>query len=281
MALNRLKNRLEKRGLKENTIETHMRNMRIILDGAGIKTITEKNKDKIVNFIDNERLKRGGKTSNNTKKARYKCILAYLRDGKRKKLYKEFNDIYSEISGIVDKQLGENKLKPEEKENYTEWKELKKLDQSRLNENQKIFLSFIFNDELFLRLSYFKIKLKNYDEDNDNYIKNGVLYMNDFKNVAKLGSQKFTLSKKTLELVKNIDNEYLFTNHSYKHPAHSSFITKLFKKTINKSLNNNLLRKIYVNSFDLGNMTNNEIDKIAKRMLNTRETLLNNYKKVD
>ena len=272
--INKLENKLTKEGLKESSIKTHISNLEKIINNTGIKKVNEKNKNKIVETIENEPI------SDNTKKSRYKTLLVLLRnEEKNKKLWEFFNVKIKETNVKVDKVLKENKFSSKELDNKVKWKDIKKIKPKNLNE--EIFLSLIVNDNLFLRLEVFNIKLDEFNETTDNYIDGPFLHMNSFKNISKLGPQKFSLSDKTTDIIEKIKGSWLMSNHVINPSGKSKWIKRFFNKNVGKEINNNLLRKIYVNKFDFNKLSGAKLDKIAKKMLNTSNTIRENYMKVN
>lgn len=280
--MSRLKTQAEKvfadKGLKESTINNYMRNLTKIIDNAGVKSITNKTKDKIATYIDSI-------PNLGTRKNFYKVLTSLLVDNRKKKdVYKFFLDKLLALNPQITKKLKKNKFKDKELENKVEWKDIKKIKMEDLTDDMKIVFSMIKNDNLFLRLEYFTIKLKNFDKDNDNYIEGNTLVMNKFKNVKEFGAQRFRLSKKTMSLVKKRgEQEYLLDSHSLAQSSKSEFISRMFKKGLGKPINNNLLRKIYINEVlkKFNKMTNEQLEKKARRMLNTPQMWIEIYRKVD
>jgi hypothetical protein len=272
----KMTNHFNNQNLANGTKNLYIKYTKSLIDNTEIKAFTDKTKDKVVNFIETRK-------SDSQKKDYYKPILNYLRDNKRKKKIYEFYVMkIKEIGKKIDDELKENKYKIKEKENKVEWKEIINIDMSKLNDEEKLLMSFIINDNLFLRLAVMTIKKRDYDEEKDNYVKGKVLHMNDFKNKNKLGSQKFTLSKKTLDLVKKMDNdEYLFSRGLSSKKVQSTFISRTFNKALGKKINNNLLRKIYINEMLKSNLSNKELEGKARRMLNTLNMWNSVYRKVD
>jgi len=269
---------LESKGLKQITIDGYIRDLTKLRTNVKSTSKTFKyfnRTEKILTYINSV-------TNLNTKDNLFKPIMNILRD--RPKQLSTYNIYLVESRKLrkeIQGKLKENKFTKKELDNKIEWKDI--VDLKLINMNEKLYKSFIINDNLFLRLAYFSIKHKNFDKD-DNYVDKGILYMNQFKNVDSLGRQKFKLSKKTLELIKlNSADDYIFTNHKISISGLSKFVSRIFKKKLNKSVNNNLLRKIYVNHIlkTLPNITNKQIEEKARKMLNTFGVWISTYRKVD
>lgn len=277
--ITKLQTKLENEGLKESSIKTHIRNLQKIINETGIKKINEKNKNKVVKGIE-EMTFEGKSISNNTKASRYKTLLVLLRnDDNKKELWSFYNQILKEKAKLINNKQKENKFTEKEIDNLIKWKKIKKIKTSNLNE--KIFHSLLVNDNLFLRLEVFNIKLDEYNTTTDNYINGSFLFMNDFKNVAKLGKQKFDLSNKTTDIIEEIKGSWLMTNHATTHSNKSMWIKNFFFKRTGKKINQNLLRKIYINEVLKKNLSTNQFEELARKMLNTFTTWNNNYRKVN
>jgi hypothetical protein len=269
-------NHFNNQDLADRTKEQYIRNTKKLIENTEIKTFTDKTKDKVINYIETF-------SNKGTRKNYYKPILNYLRDNKRKKkIYEFYRMKIKELEGKIQDELGENKYKIKEKENKVEWKTIIDIDMSKLNDEEKLFMSFIINDNLFLRLAVMTIKKRDYDEEKDNYIKGKVLYMNDFKNKRYIGSQKFNLSKKTLDLVKKLDYDgYVFSRHNSSNKVQSTFVSRMFNKALGKKITQTLLRKIYINEMLGRGLSNNELENRAKKMLNNLNMWNTTYRKVD
>ena len=193
----------------------------------------------------------------------------------------KLRDFYVEQSNIIRKQVenivNENKLTTKEKDNIVEWKDIVDIKDKLIKLDHKIIYQFIVEEKLFLRLAIFDIKLKNFDKDNDNYIKDDKLVMNDFKNVKSYGSQIFKLKKSTLDLINQVKGDKLF---NLTIDQKKRFINNMFKKYLQKPINNNLLRKIYINEVMKDKLTNNEIKTKARRMLNSYDMWVKDYRKL-
>ena len=258
--------------------------------------LSEKTKDNIPNelkFIDELKIKSSGlkklnskKTIMNylnkiyknprTRKTKIEAIktLLYNHNGESKLrdyYVDEANKLINPINNIKDK----SEYKEEEKEKLVEWSDIVNIKPIGLN--HKIFYQFIVKEKLFLRVKgQFTIKLRNYDEDEDNYIKGNKLVINDFKNKRFIGKQEFILKPETMELVNQVEGDYLLSVIKG-----ADFIINFFKRYLGKKIANNLMRKIYINEVMKSNPSNEEIKKRSKRMLNSPQTWFMEYRKVN
>lgn len=276
--LKTMRTKLEKQNIKSITIDGYMNSLTKIRTNVKSKSIGIKYfklTDKILTYLDTIK-------NTNTRLNLMKPILNLLkREPKLQDTYQIYLSKFNEWKLINNKDKGENKFTEKELKDKVEWKDIVNIKPKKLND--KIFLSLLVNDNLFLRLAFFSIKLDEYNTTTDNYIDGPFLFMNDFKNVKTLGPQKFNLSDKTTDIIKEIKGSWLMSNHNLTNPNKSAWVKRIFNKYLKKSVNNNLLRKIYINHILLNKpkLSNNEIDKLARKMLNTRATWEDTYRKVN
>jgi hypothetical protein len=231
------------------------------------------NPKKMGKLIDDMKTKKNKPISMSSKKSVYK-VLFNITTGEVKEIYREI------VKSDKMREKHRDKYTPVEKTNLVSWDNIKAIKPDTLE--HKIFHSFITVDNLFLRLEYFNIKLKDYNIEKDNYINNKKLYLNNHKTSNKIGVQVFILKKKTLDLIEQVDNEYLFSNHNTPTSSKSRWVVSFFRKYLEKDINNNLLRKIYINEIinKFNVLTTKQIHILAKRMLNSVETWINVYKRL-
>ena len=269
---NELENQLKKEGLKESTIYGYMVSLNK-LEEAGIDKINNETADKIIKFINDMNNK-------NTKKNYYKPVLKYTKT-RNPELYEKFYEDFKKIANSLQKDNKNNKYSKKEINNKVEWEDIRKLGLRKMKTlDDKIFYQFIVKENLFLRLAIFNIKLKDYDEDKDNYIKDGYLFMNDYKNKNSLGKQRFKLKKTTMRLINKVDDDLLLDIGIDKNTK-TNFYKRFFKRHLGKEINNNLLRKIYVNHHDFNKISQNQMEKKARKMLNTPAVWGEFYKKIN
>lgn len=295
---------LNKKDLSENTKETYIKNLLKVRELGNFKQYTINMFKKAEDIIDV--LKEHYEP--NTQQTIIGSILGLLKGNNK------FDDeylLYRERNGALLKRISDkrdlNKLSDKEKMNNEEWNELKKVmlskalkdNNSKVNDfNDSILTSLYFNDEIIPRLEFASVKLNNFNKESDNFIEGNKITFNKFKNVKSLGSQTFKLSSKTKKLIqdfknfrksKNINDDFLFisqrTNKGFINKKFSDFIIGYFKRYTGKSINNNLLRKIYtdylVNKPGYSKLTNAERKKMHIRLLHLPETANSVYRKVE
>ena len=269
-------NKLRSRDIKEITIKGYMNSLRNIRSGVkstskGLKFF--KRTEKIITYMDSI-------DNIQSRMNLMKPILNLLKDEpKLQDTYQIYLLKLREYKEIHMNKQKENKFTDKEIKNISKWKDIKNIKPSSLDE--KVFHSLLVNDNLFLRLEYFSIKLENFNRDTDNWIDGDNLVMNNFKNVKSLGPQKFKLSQKTTDIIDDIRGDWLMTNHNMSQPNRTRWIKNFFKRNTGKDINNNLLRKIFVNEVLKKNLSTNQLEKIARKMLNTFATWNDNYRKVN
>ena len=276
--LETMETKLNTRNIKQITINGYMnglRNLRINVKSTSKTIKFFKRTDKIKVYLDSvENL--------NTRKNILKPILNLLKDEpKLQDTYQFYYLINKDLVNKINKKIGENKFTKKETKNKITWLDVINIKPEGLDE--KIYHSLLVNDNVFIRLEHFNIKLDEYDEKTDNYIDGPFLFMNSFKNVKSFGPHKINLSDETTDIIENIRGSWLVSNHGISQSGRGKWITRFFKKRTGKSVNNNLLRKIYINHVlkSLPNITNNQITERAKKMLNSKETWINTYRKVN
>lgn len=106
------------------------------------------------------------------------------------------------------------------------------------------------------RLEYLTMKWKNYDERKDNYVKEGIITLNDYKTASSYKQYRFAVGKYLEDELEKIrkyreteENEYLFglkqqvVQSGYK----TRLVQKVFDEVCGLRLSVNILRKLYIN----------------------------------
>jgi len=118
-------------------------------------------------------------------------------------------------------------------------------------------------------LDYAEMKVRNFDEDKDNYIKNGTMVFNIYKTAKKYGKQIVKIPKELVPYIKKWTkyqkNDYLLFANNDK-PLNSSQITKLLNTIFGKKVSVDILRHVYLSNYykDIPNLK--DMVKIAADM---------------
>lgn len=264
------------KGLKEISVKNNTATIKVIFDNVS------SNKEGLLFFRDKAKIMRfiNTRENPNTRHSYIKAILSLLNDNKKLRVpYLFFRKELSKTTEKIVEKVDKNEFSDREKEKIVSWETLISIKPTRLD--HKIYMSFIKNDNIFLRLKIFTIKLKKFDKKTDNYIIGDKLVMNDFKNVKSLGQQTFTLSKETMELVSLLGEENDLFNIGGDQSTRSKLIKNMFNKFLDKPIGDVLIRKIYITSVLKTNPTNEDIKIKARKMLNTFEMWMTNYRKIE
>jgi len=200
----------------------------------------------------------------------------------------------------------------DKKEIYSVVRQLKKIITPLLNKEeltrkeldliQQYILAYLYSgkDIKPLRNDYANMKIVRdgivVDLDlNFNYLvlaKKPYFLINQYKTSNRYGSLKLDITTKELKetLIKYVsklgdEQEYLFLNHTTATPITENgltkYITKIFKKFLNKSIAPSLLRSIYISSIDFSKMSYKTKSKIAREMGHSFDTQQKHYLKIE
>ena len=132
------------------------------------------------------------------------------------------------------------------------------------------------------RLDWVYMKVKNYNEDTDNYIKRGSFVFNKFKTAKSKGQQKIKVPKVLAPLIKKLSEihncDYLFVNskgEAFSPSLYSQKIKSLFGVT------QDLLRSIFLSELYKDVPKLKLLEETAQQMGNTISAALNFYVKHD
>ena len=316
----KIQNYLKKRGtLKENSIKTYARNLAIIRDLSGYKKndfFYLKDTDKIQQIV-NDHYK-----TTSSKKTIYNSIFSVI---KHSKLSSKAKDFYynkmMEYKKILTKETDSNKMNESQKEKWTSWENINtvsdkikeemeslKLTNKRVKKKyyslyKKYMVVLLYTKLPPLRLDYYKIKIfthkthindENYLVINNDEVK---LYLNDYKNVGKMGKVVLDYPDAIEDELRKWYNfkkengyptEYLFySNHENKLFTSNSFgkfLTSIFKHYLKIPLTVNMLRHIYetelITSKDYNKMTIAQKEEQHKKLLHDFSTA-QRYVKLD
>jgi len=100
-------------------------------------------------------------------------------------------------------------------------------------------------------LDFALMKIRNFDEETDNYYKKGVCYFNNYKTKDVYGKQSLTVPKELNDILKkwlkiNQTNYMLFSSNGK--GLNSSQITKILNKIFGLNISRSMLRHIYLSN---------------------------------
>ena len=205
---------------------------------------------------------------------------------------------------LIDDKVKENKVKPEKLKEYVSLKELKKIVPLVTDLQDKLLIS-LYVLQPPLRNDYAGVKLlkknKPYAErKKGNYMvmrpKSWMFYLNEYKNVAQFGPQKYKYSTKfnpeiykiLLESYEVNPREYLIekrAGYAMSDGDISKRIQMITKKYINKTLSINDIRKIYetdlINSQQYKSMNFKQKEAEHRKLLHSFTTAHSTYHKTN
>jgi integrase len=134
-------------------------------------------------------------------------------------------------------------------------------------------------------LDYALMKVKNFDEKTENYIKNSKFYFNQYKTSKKYGEQTLAIPKELLGYIKKWtkfqSNEYLLFSSNNKHLS-SSQITKHLNRIFGgKNISVDILRHVYLSNYYKDIPKVKEMENLASSMGHSISTAINQYIKKD
>jgi len=177
--------------------------------------LNNKNTEKVLKYVE-------GLNSNQTKKSLLSALFIITNNEDYKtdmlKYVKEVNDNYK-AQKTDDKRLKNlisfNQVKEIVNDLKTKYETSKTFDALQ-NYVIALTASGVLEGLPPRRLDYIYMKVKNYDEKEDNYIKRGSFYFNKFKTVKSKGTQKIKIPKMLIPLIKKLSDmsncDYLFVN---------------------------------------------------------------------
>lgn len=246
-----------RKNLGDNSIKTYISSLISInkkMEGEKTPEWFDENAKSIINFLD----KGNPKTS--------KTILSaiYILTGN-----KEIHDKMISLSNEVNEQYKTNKKTDKQQENWISSDKIKEIYQDYYTKTITILKQRIINKydtEIVVKylllaflsgslfpprrsLDFALLKLKNYDEDVDNYYKKGVCYFNNYKTKNVYGKQTLLLPKELNDIIKkwskiNPTNYLLFSSNG-QHLS-SSQITKILNDIFNMNVSTSMLRHIFL-----------------------------------
>jgi hypothetical protein len=133
-------------------------------------------------------------------------------------------------------------------------------------------------------LDYSVMKVRNYDESIDNFLKNSTFYFNQYKTAKKYGEQMLKVPKELLPYIKKWlkfhTNDYLLFSDNDKHLS-SSQITKHLNRMFGKQVSVDILRHVYTSNFYKDMPELKKMNQLAADMGHSVHTCLTQYVKKD
>tara|TARA_R100001163_G_scaffold32976_1_gene25570 strand:+ start:21997 stop:22950 length:954 start_codon:yes stop_codon:yes gene_type:complete len=293
----------KRKNIKDNTIKSYIKSLRILNDKKDFKNISF-----LYNFDDI--MKKIDEFKPATQKAKLASVLVALgtEDKKKDELYKKYNDKLHSISKDYYKRIEDNKKTERESENWVDLNKLMKVlnyhirqikkenihkrDDKKLNKKQKRILQDYLLASLYLlqpprRNVYADTKVisqKDFNElsetekNDNNYLvlssrNKKYFHFGDYKTKKKYGSQKVEVSKKLNSVINlwrhyNKDKEYLLYNTRGEKLTKNSLtkhLQKVFKVSGKNNISSSMLRHIYISS-QVDNEAYKKMKKLADKM---------------
>lgn len=217
---------------------------------------------------------------------------------------KEYRSQMMKDSEETKKAIDKNEMSDKQKENWLSFEQIEKIYKALENRVKPLWEKETLTNKEFQELQnyvilsmyilipprrlldYAELKIHNYDEEKDNYYKDGILYINNYKTKKSHGNAKIDL-KKNIKL-KNILKKWISKN-----PSEYFFIdnkkNKLSVVQLNQRLNNifdgkkvsvNIIRHSFINKIYPETLKPlEELKEIANDMGHNLETALE-YRKI-
>jgi hypothetical protein len=246
-----------RKNLNDNSIKTYISSLMSInkkMDGEKTLEWYDKNAKNIIEFLD----KGNKKTS--------KTILSaiYILNSN-----KEIHDKMISLSNEVNEEYKTNKKTDKQQDNWIPSDKIKDIYKDYYDKTIKILKQRIitkYDTEIVIKylllgflsgsilaprrsLDYALLKIKNYDEDVDNYYKKGVCYFNNYKTKNVYGKQTMVVPKELDDVIKkfnkiNPTDFMLFSTNGQ--PLTSSQITRILNDIFNMNVSTSMLRHIFL-----------------------------------
>jgi integrase len=125
------------------------------------------------------------------------------------------------------------------------------------------------------RLEWATVKVKNYDETTDNYLKKNIVYFNKYKTVGKHGAQQVEIPKDVMPYIKKWlkinESNYLLVNTNGKPFSSSTLSHRLGEIYENPKIGIDILRSIFVSDL-YKDVDTDKLNRIASAMGHQRGT---------
>ena len=245
----------------------------------------------------------------NTRRSYYASLVTILKDftDNEDDAIAFYQKEMMDTKAIVDKQIAENKKTSKEEERWLNWDEVKNVNVSGIKNDTQRLIYLFYTDLAPRRAEYRTLKITNLTaqqlKNTKSYPGNYVvitpagnltrIILNEYKTVDKYGQYIIPLSRSSTlktQLKKYItDNklkagDYLFPPTLRHESGWSKAVRDTFLETTGKSLNINMLRKIYVsyvNELPANQRTQKILQDVATAMGTSLNQISGAYTKVD
>ena len=248
-----------RKNLNDNSIKTYISSLMSInkkMDGEKTLEWYDKNAKNIIEFLDK------GNSDSKTSKTILSAIFVLTGN-------KEIHDKMISLSNEVNEQYKSNKKTQKQEKNWLSSNQIKDIYKDYYDKTIKILKQRIitkYDTEIVIKylllgflsgsilpprrsLDYALLKIKNYDEDVDNYYKKGVCYFNNYKTKNVYGKQTMVVPKELDDVIKkfnkiNPTDFMLFSTNGQ--PLTSSQITRILNDIFNMNVSTSMLRHIFL-----------------------------------
>jgi hypothetical protein len=245
----------------------------------------------------------------NTRRSYYASLVKILRDftDNEDEAIEFYSTEMTEAKAIVDKQVAENKKTSKEQERWLDWSEVTKVSPANIKNDQQRLIYLLYTNIPPRRTEYRLLQitnataqqLKNTTSFPGNYIvltpagNITRIVLNEYKTVDKYGQFVVPLTKSSTlktQLKKYITDkglkagDYLFPPTLRFESGWSKAVRDTFLEVVGKSLNINMLRKIYVsyiNELPPNQRTQKILQEVASAMGTSLDQISGAYTKVD
>jgi hypothetical protein len=280
--INKIKSNRPK--ISDSSLKTYsslLINLNKKMDGGNSINWYKDNKKDILEFI------KTNIEANQSKKTLLSALFVMTEDEGYKEIMetvaKTVNEAYK--TQKMNTKQTENRVTIEEiKTAYDKLKKNLRIDDTVQNYIDLIVLSMMSG--LFFpprRNEWAIVKVKNFDEDKDNYYKKGIMYFNIYKTVAVHGKQSVKLPHILVLLVNKFikisNNDYLIFNQKTKNHLSSSELTKRLHFIFKKEVGCDTLRSVYITELYKNVPKLKELEEVAKAMGHQIFSAMNYYDK--
>jgi hypothetical protein len=245
----------------------------------------------------------------NTRRSYYSSLVKILRDftDNEDDAIEFYQKEMMDAKAIVDKQVAENKKTNKETERWLDWPDVKKVNVAGIKNDVQRLIYLLYTDIPPRRAEWRTLKitnataqqLKNMKSYPGNYVvitpagNLTRIVLNEYKTVDKYGQYIVPLTrsstlktqlKKFIQDNKLKEGDYLFPPTLRFESGWSKAVRDTFLEVVNKSLNINMLRKIYVsyiNELPPNQRTQKILQEVATAMGTSVDQISTNYTKVN